>query len=54
VHVDSGAFIGSGSVLIQGLRVGANAVVGAGVTLTRDLEANVTRIGAASRIKLNK
>lgn len=51
VHVGAGAFIGAGSVILQGLTVGDEAVVGAGMTLTRHLAASHTRIGAASRLK---
>src|SRR4029450_7587418 len=34
VIVEDGAFVGAGSVLLEGVLVGRGAVVGAGVTLT--------------------
>jgi 2,3,4,5-tetrahydropyridine-2-carboxylate N-succinyltransferase len=34
VIVEDGAFVGAGSALLEGMLVGARAVVGAGVTLT--------------------
>jgi bifunctional UDP-N-acetylglucosamine pyrophosphorylase / glucosamine-1-phosphate N-acetyltransferase len=35
-RIDDGAFIGSGSMLVAPVSVGANAVIGAGSTITRD------------------
>jgi len=46
VTVEDAAFIGAGASVIQGVRIGKRAVVGAGVTLTRDLEPNTTVISA--------
>ena len=54
VRVDSRAFIGAGAVILQNLTVGADAVVGAGTTLSRDLAPGHTRIGTASRFKINQ
>jgi 2,3,4,5-tetrahydropyridine-2-carboxylate N-succinyltransferase len=34
VIVEDGAFVGAGSALLEGVLVGASAVIGAGVTLT--------------------
>jgi len=38
-HIGDGAFIGSGSMLVAPVRVGANATIGAGSTITRDAPA---------------
>lgn len=35
-HIDDGAFIGSGSMLVAPVRIGANATIGAGSTITKD------------------
>lgn len=53
VRVDIGAFIGAGAVVLQNLTVGADAVVGAGTTLTRSLPKEGIQIGAACRLKTN-
>jgi bifunctional UDP-N-acetylglucosamine pyrophosphorylase / glucosamine-1-phosphate N-acetyltransferase len=38
-HIDDGAFIGSGSMLVAPVRIGANATIGAGSTITKDAPA---------------
>ena len=35
-HIDDGAFIGSGSMLVAPVRIGARATIGAGSTITKD------------------
>jgi bifunctional UDP-N-acetylglucosamine pyrophosphorylase/glucosamine-1-phosphate N-acetyltransferase len=35
-HIDDGAFIGSGAMLVAPVRIGAGATIGAGSTITRD------------------
>jgi bifunctional UDP-N-acetylglucosamine pyrophosphorylase / glucosamine-1-phosphate N-acetyltransferase len=35
-HIDDGAFIGSGSMLVAPVRIGAGATIGAGSTITKD------------------
>jgi bifunctional UDP-N-acetylglucosamine pyrophosphorylase/glucosamine-1-phosphate N-acetyltransferase len=35
-HIDDGAFIGSGSMLVAPVRIGAGATIGAGSTITHD------------------
>ena len=37
VHVKTGAWIGSGSIVLPGVTIGAHAVVGAGSIVTRDV-----------------
>jgi UDP-2-acetamido-3-amino-2,3-dideoxy-glucuronate N-acetyltransferase len=39
VVIETGAFLGAGAVVLPGVRVGEDAVVGANVTVTDDLEA---------------
>ncbi len=45
--IADGAFIGSGTELVAPVRVGANAVIGAGTTLTRDAPADQVTVSRA-------
>jgi bifunctional UDP-N-acetylglucosamine pyrophosphorylase/glucosamine-1-phosphate N-acetyltransferase len=49
--IDSGAFLGSGSVLVAPVHIGANATVGAGAVVTKhhDVRANETVAGVPAR-----
>jgi acetyltransferase-like isoleucine patch superfamily enzyme len=47
--VERGATLGSGSVILGGLRIGAGALVGAGAVVTRDVKAGETVVGSAAR-----
>ncbi len=49
VSVEEGAFLGIGSVVLPGRRIGAWATVGAGAVVTRDVPAGVTAIGSPAR-----
>ena len=54
VHIEDGAFIGTGASFIQGkpglpLRVGRNAVVGAGACVTADVKSGQTVVGVPAR-----
>lgn len=40
IHVENGAWIGSGAIILQGVTIGENAVVAAGSVVTKDVEAN--------------
>lgn len=44
-HVDAGASIGTGAVILGGVRIGSKATVGAGAVVTRDVEAGATVVG---------
>ena len=48
--VRKGATIGSGAVLLGGVTIGENAVVGAGSVVTRDVPTNATVAGNPARI----
>lgn len=50
VVVEEGAFVGMGCNVIQGCRVGAWTVVGAGAVVVRDLPAHVTAVGVPARV----
>jgi UDP-2-acetamido-3-amino-2,3-dideoxy-glucuronate N-acetyltransferase len=47
--VERGASIGSGAVILGGVRIGAGALVGAGAVVTRDVAAGETVVGNPSR-----
>lgn len=39
IVLEEGAFVGAGAVVLPGVRIGKNAVIGANVTITKDIEA---------------
>lgn len=50
--VEHGASIGSGAVVLGGVRIGAGALVGAGAVVTRDVEARAVVAGIPARARL--
>ena len=44
-HVDAGASIGAGAVILPGIRIGKGAVIGAGAVVTRDVAEGAIVIG---------
>ena len=48
--VERGASLGSGAVVLGGLRIGAGAIVGAGAVVTRDVAAGETVAGVPARL----
>lgn len=46
-----GAKIGGGSVILPGVTIGENAVVGAGSVVTRDVPAGATVVGNPARVR---
>ena len=47
--VEDGASLGSGAVVLGGVRIGAGALVGAGAVVTRDVPAGTTVVGVPAR-----
>lgn len=47
--VEDGASIGSGAVILPGVRIGARAIVGAGAVVTRDVSADSVVVGNPAR-----
>ncbi len=47
--IEDGAFVGSDSMLIAPVRIGARAVTGAGSVVTRDVAADATVLGVPAR-----
>ena len=48
--VERGASLGSGAVILGGVRIGAGALIGAGAVVTRDVSAGVTVAGNPARL----
>jgi UDP-2-acetamido-3-amino-2,3-dideoxy-glucuronate N-acetyltransferase len=48
--VESRASLGSGAVILGGIRIGAGALVGAGAVVTRDVAAGATVAGSPARL----
>lgn len=49
VMLETGAFVGTGAVVLPGVHVGENAVVGANVTVTEDVPAGTVVRGATDQ-----
>jgi UDP-2-acetamido-3-amino-2,3-dideoxy-glucuronate N-acetyltransferase len=47
--IEQGATLGSGAIILGGVRVGEGAMVGAGAVVTRDVPAGVTVVGNPAR-----
>ena len=50
VHIGRNCWIGTGAVILPGVTIGDNTVVGAGSVVTKDLPANVVAVGNPCRI----
>ena len=48
-HVEAGASLGSGAVVLGGVRIGEGAMVGAGAVVTRDVEPGAVVAGNPAR-----
>ncbi len=50
VHIGRNCWLGSGVVVLPGVTIGDNTVVGAGSVVTKDLPANVVAVGDPCRV----
>ncbi len=50
VHIGRNCWIGAGAILMPGVTVGDNTVIGAGSLVTRDIPANVVAYGSPCRV----
>ncbi len=53
VHIDDGAWIGAGAIILAGVIVGKNAVIGAGAVVTKDVPPNTVSVGSPARVIKN-
>lgn len=49
ITIEDNAWLGGGVIVLPGVRIGANTVVGAGAVVTRDLPPNVVAVGNPAR-----
>ena len=50
VHIEEGAWIGAGAIILPGVTVGAWSVIGAGSVVTKDIPAGVVAYGNPCRV----
>ena len=50
IHVGKNVWIGAGAILLPGVTIGDNSVIGAGSVVTKDIPANVVAVGNPCRI----
>ena len=50
VRIEDGVWIGGGTVILPGVTVGRNSVVGAGSVVTRDIPADCVAVGNPCRV----
>lgn len=50
IHIGRNCWIGAGAILLPGVSVGDNTVIGAGSVVTRDIPANVVAAGVPCRV----
>jgi acetyltransferase-like isoleucine patch superfamily enzyme len=50
-HVEDGASLGSGALILGGVRIGSGALVGAGAVVTKDVAPGETVLGSPARVR---
>lgn len=50
VHIEKNAWIGAKAMILSGVTVGENAIVGAGSIVTKDVPANMVVVGSPARV----
>ena len=50
VHIGKNCWLGSGVLVMPGVTIGDNTVIGAGSVVTRDIPANVVAVGNPCRV----
>jgi maltose O-acetyltransferase len=50
VTIEDNVWIGGSAILLPGVRIGQNAVVGAGAVVSRDIPANMVAVGNPARV----
>ncbi len=50
VHIEKNVWIGAGAIILPGVTIGENSVIGAGSVVTKDIPANVVAVGNPCRV----
>ena len=50
IHIEDNVWIGANSVILPGVRIGENSVIGAGSVVTKDIPANVIAVGSPCKV----
>ncbi|HXB68859.1 MAG TPA: acyltransferase [Candidatus Acidoferrales bacterium] len=50
VVIEDGVWIGSGAIILPGVRIGARSIIGAGAVVTKDVAAGVIAVGTPARV----
>ncbi|MGL5692788.1 MAG: sugar O-acetyltransferase [Peptostreptococcaceae bacterium] len=50
IHIGDNVWIGTGAVILPGIKIGENSVIGAGSIVTKDIPANVVAIGNPCKV----
>lgn len=50
VHIENNVWIGAGAIILPGVTIGENSVIGAGSIVTKDIPANVVAVGNPCRV----
>jgi acetyltransferase-like isoleucine patch superfamily enzyme len=50
VIIENGAYIGAGAIILHGVRIGKNAIVGAGAVVTNDVDDNAIVGGVPAKV----
>lgn len=51
IHIGTDVWIGSGAIILPGVTIGDNAIIGAGSVVTKDVPAGVTVVGNPARAR---
>jgi bifunctional UDP-N-acetylglucosamine pyrophosphorylase/glucosamine-1-phosphate N-acetyltransferase len=52
-HIEDGVFVGSGSMLVAPVRIGAHATIGAGSTITQDAPAEQLTLARSRQVSID-
>ena len=50
VHIEENVWIGAGAIILPGVTIGKNSVIGAGSVVTKDIPENVVAVGNPCRV----
>lgn len=50
ITIEDNVWLGGGAIVLPGVRIGANSVIGAGAVVTKDVPANVVAVGNPARV----